>query len=139
MIKKKRKCKMCRTILTESDGRYCQSCRLLLPKMPATPEHAAMETGAYFKAPELTDKPKYSSIWHNLTSEQVKALRKLQGDKCHCCGRKLFLVLNCDKATNKARGYLCRGCAVKLSGVENPAFVKWAKEFIDNPPANNLE
>lgn len=133
-----RKCKKCKIKLpANAEGILCNTCRLT-PKTAGTPEQIdASQT--YFTAKNLAEQANRwqdSQTTYDLLWPQVLELRKIQGGRCAICGRKLYLVLDHDHRTNKARGYLCRGCNTKLSGFDNPVFVAQANEYLKNPPAN---
>ena len=135
-----RKCKRCGTGLSKgAEGVLCNACRLS-PKIAGTQEQIdAIEP--YFTAKKLAEQEtswQSSTSVYNLSWPQVLKLRKIQGGRCAICGRKLFLVLDHNHQTGKARGYLCRGCNTKLAGFDNPEFVRRAAEYLDNPPANSL-
>jgi len=40
--------------------------------------------------------------------------------------------------TNKARGYLCRSCNVRIAGIEDAVFSKQALKYLKNPPVKKL-
>lgn len=126
-----RKCKICDTNLPiGADGVMCITCRTVhrpdftkLPKIILTKERTGYA----------------GNVWrYGLAIKQQAELYKQQGKRCAICSRIRFLVLDHDHKTNKARGYLCRGCNTKLSGFDNPVFAGRAREYLDNPPANNL-
>jgi len=110
---------------------------MALPKIPATQQ----QIDAYYAASELEKRVK---DWQNcrtiydLSWPQAIKLRKIQGGRCAICGRKLYLILNHDHKTGKARGYLCKGCNTWIVKYNNSEFVKYAEQFLKNPPANNL-
>ena len=121
-------CKKCKKSPACPDGVLCSACR----------EHRPMPVFA--SARKRPDKEAgYSNVWRNLTAKQIKALRKRQAGKCAICldGNK-FLVLDHDHESGKARGYLCRGCNTKLAGLDDTVFMGRAREYLGNPPANNL-
>ena len=127
------KCKRCgnkiQTRHPDLTGVLCDTCRA--NPLPAT-EQKQIGYGQ-------SDKPAgYSQVYRNLTREQIQALRDKQQGKCAICHKIRFLVLDHDHKTNKARGYLCRGCNTKLAGLDDIDFMGRAREYLDNPPANNL-
>lgn len=73
---------------------------------------------------------------YGLSKSQQVALLKLQDKRCALCGQRRFLVLDHDHTTNKARGYLCRSCIAKLSGLDS--FTHKATTYLQNPPANSV-
>lgn len=128
-----RKCKVCgnkiQTKHPDLTGVLCDTCRAL-------PKIASEKKQIGDKQP---DKPAgYSQVYRNLTSKQIRALQDKQQGKCAICGKIRFLVLDHDHKTNKARGYLCRGCNTKLAGIDDIDFMGRATEYLKNPPANNL-
>ena len=121
-------CKKCKQAPAYLDGVLCLACRQNKPKNVIKPykHRPPKEAG-------------YSNIWRNLTAKQIQALRKKQAGQCPICKRHgLYLVLDHNHKTDKARGYLCRGCNTKLSGFDNPTFAQRARAYLDNPPADNL-
>jgi len=136
-----RLCRICKIKPALFDGVKCADCRGE-SKIPPIPERIR---------PPIHNRPVkeqtaggcgrvsgYSSNWRNLTREQIDALQGKQAGKCAICKEKRFLVLDHDHKTGKARGYLCRGCNLRVSGHEDADFIKRVTEYLDNPPADNL-
>lgn len=122
-------CKICKTNPACPDGVLCPACR----------EHRPAPVINHKHYQKTNKEPGYSNVWRNLTAEQIQALRKKQAGKCAICNnRNKFLVLDHNHKTNKARGYLCRGCNTKLAGLDDVNFMGRAREYLDNPPAKNL-
>lgn len=127
------KCKRCgnkiQTRHPDLAGVLCDTCRLL-PKI--TSEQKQIGYGQPDKSAG------YSQVYRNLTIGQIDKLQAKQAGRCAICNRIRFLVLDHDHKTGKARGYLCRGCNTKLAGIDDIDFMERAREYLDNPPANNL-
>lgn len=76
---------------------------------------------------------------YGLTQAQQVRLCVIQDNRCGICGNVLkasaFLATDRFK---KARGFLCRSCSIKSSGMDDTEFMRRAKNFLDNPPVNRL-
>lgn len=72
---------------------------------------------------------KYGLSRENLQTE----LNRLNG-RCSLCSRKIYCVLDHDHKTNKARGYICQRCNIRLSGVDNEQWLARALGYLKNPP-----
>lgn len=133
-MKSRQKCVLCGIKLPKSaQGVKCRSC-LSLPKISAT-----QQTKDIYSASQLAERAKQWQDCHtiyDLTWSQAIELRKIQGEHCAICGRKLYLVLNHDHKTGKARGYLCKGCNTWIVKYTNSKFVKCAEQFLQNPSVN---
>lgn len=129
-MKKCRKCgKKIQTRHPNLAGVLCDTCRAL-PKISTTQKQIGD-----IKSDKSTG---YSQVYRNLTIGQIEKLQEKQAKRCAICARIRFLVLDHDHKTNKARGYLCRGCNTKLAGLDDIDFMRRAKDYLDNPPADNL-
>lgn len=128
------KCKRCgskiQTRHPDLAGVLCDTCRTL-PKICTEQKQIG---------DRQPDKPTgYSQVYRNLTVGQIDKLQAKQAGRCAICDKIRFLVLDHDHKTNKARGYLCRGCNTKLAGIDDTNFMGRAREYLDNPPANKLQ
>lgn len=125
-----RKCRICGMKLPiDADGVMCITCRTTHRPNLVKPEIIPIKECASYAG----------NVWrYGLTVKQQAELYKQQGKRCAICDKIRFLVLDHNHKTKKARGYLCRGCNTKLSGFDNPEFADKAREYLNNPPANNL-
>jgi len=138
-----RLCRKCKVNPALFDGVLCADCRgeSQIPEMPEriSPPIHNRPANKYIETRGASGRTSgYSNSWRGLTKKQIDKLQEIHNNKCAICNKKRFLVLDHDHKTGKVRGYLCRGCNTKLSGFDNPEFVKRATEYLKNPPANNL-
>lgn len=114
----------------------CRQCKMLGPHGS---KYRAKQDDIKAYGPEPRKETTITTDKYGLNlAQQRELLTTIQHKCCGICGQRRYLVLDHDHQTNKARGYLCRGCNAKLAGIDNMEFMRHAKEFLDNPPANKL-
>lgn len=132
-------CAICNQPLSaDAKGVLCPACQLsnktnVKPHNPGTGR--VVEPSPSIEAKTYTT---FHTARYGLSVDQQQILYGKQGGRCGICGAKKYLVLDHDHKTGKARGYLCRGCNVKLSGIDDAEYIRRAKRFLDDPPVNKL-
>lgn len=65
------------------------------------------------------------------------ALKRLNGH-CSLCGKKIYLILDHDHKTKKARGYICQRCNILVAGHENKQLNVKIEQYLDKPPLSEF-
>lgn len=71
---------------------------------------------------------------YGLSAEILQTVRNKLNRHCSLCGKKSYLILDHNHKTKKARGFICKGCNMRIAGLDDEQFRAKALAYLNNPP-----